>query len=238
MRLSAFIDHIRDGGVINNISWVRLPYHYQFALALPTILIFHKTLYFYLMLFFLQSIEACNFIKKDTLTQVFSCEFEKFLRAPLLQNTSGRLLLSFHRHLILKTQIHLLSAICFVFFNLLSRKPVLILVLNTMDFDNSLFMKVEWSHFMYFLFTDTEAFYKKKCSCNFVKKETLRRVFSREFWEIFKNTFFIEQLLLTARSFRGIFRSRPKIYDEMLCEIVLKIQIHVLFYKNTIFGWL
>ena len=33
----------------------------------------------------------CNFIKNETLTQVFSCVFAKFLRTPLLQNTSGRL---------------------------------------------------------------------------------------------------------------------------------------------------
>ena len=37
--------------------------------------------------------EACNFIKKETLAQVFSWEFCKILRTPFLQNTSGRLLL-------------------------------------------------------------------------------------------------------------------------------------------------
>ena len=37
--------------------------------------------------------EAYNFIKKETLAQVFSCDFVKFLRTPSLQNTSGRLLL-------------------------------------------------------------------------------------------------------------------------------------------------
>ena len=37
--------------------------------------------------------EACNFIKKETLAQVFSCEFYEFLRTPFLQNISGRLLL-------------------------------------------------------------------------------------------------------------------------------------------------
>ena len=31
----------------------------------------------------------CNFIKKETLAQVFSCEFCEFLRAPFLQSTSG-----------------------------------------------------------------------------------------------------------------------------------------------------
>ena len=31
-------------------------------------------------------------------------------------------------------------------------------------------------------------------ACNFIEKETLAQVFSCEFWEIFKNTFFIEHL--------------------------------------------
>ena len=34
--------------------------------------------------------------------------------------------------------------------------------------------------------------------CNFIKKETLAQVFSREFCEIFKNTFFTEHLQATA----------------------------------------
>ena len=32
--------------------------------------------------------QACNFIKKETLTQVFPLNFAKFLRTPFLQNTS------------------------------------------------------------------------------------------------------------------------------------------------------
>ena len=39
--------------------------------------------------------EACNFVKNETLSQVFSCEF---LRAPFSQNTSERLLLSFNEY--------------------------------------------------------------------------------------------------------------------------------------------
>ena len=35
--------------------------------------------------------EACNFIKKKILAQVFSCEFCEILRALFLQKTSGRL---------------------------------------------------------------------------------------------------------------------------------------------------
>ena len=38
--------------------------------------------------------QACNFIKKETVTQVFSCEFCEILRTPFLENTSGRLLLT------------------------------------------------------------------------------------------------------------------------------------------------
>ena len=35
---------------------------------------------------------ACNFIKKETLAQVFSCEFCEISKNAFLQNTSGRLL--------------------------------------------------------------------------------------------------------------------------------------------------
>ena len=38
--------------------------------------------------------QACNFIKKETLAKVFSCEFF-LLRTPFLQNTSGQPLLNF-----------------------------------------------------------------------------------------------------------------------------------------------
>ena len=34
------------------------------------------------------------FFKKESLAQVFSCEFCEFLRTPFLQNTSGRMLLT------------------------------------------------------------------------------------------------------------------------------------------------
>ena len=43
---------------------------------------------------------ACNFVKKETLAQLFSIEFCEILRTPFLflQNTSGRLLLSIQRN--------------------------------------------------------------------------------------------------------------------------------------------
>ena len=37
-------------------------------------------------------------------------------------------------------------------------------------------------------------------ACNFIKKETLIQLFSGEFWEISKNTFFIEQLRWLLRT--------------------------------------
>ena len=39
--------------------------------------------------------QVYNFIKKESLVQVFSCEFANFPRTPFLQKTSGQLLLSF-----------------------------------------------------------------------------------------------------------------------------------------------
>ena len=39
-------------------------------------------------------------------------------------------------------------------------------------------------------------------TCNFIKKETLRQVFSCKFCKVFKNTFFTEHLPLTASSKR------------------------------------
>ena len=44
-------------------------------------------------LFFNKVAGLCNFIKKKTLTQVFSCKFCEILRTPHLKKTSGRLLL-------------------------------------------------------------------------------------------------------------------------------------------------
>ena len=38
--------------------------------------------------------QACNFLKKETLVQVFSCEFCEMSKNVFLQNTSGRLLLN------------------------------------------------------------------------------------------------------------------------------------------------
>ena len=47
----------------------------------------------YQSLFFNKVAEACNFIKKETLAKVFSCDFCKISTNTFLKNTSGRLLL-------------------------------------------------------------------------------------------------------------------------------------------------
>ena len=42
--------------------------------------------------------EKVNFIQKESLAQVFSCEFcAKFLRAPFFRSTTGRLLLKLYK---------------------------------------------------------------------------------------------------------------------------------------------
>ena len=52
--------------------------------------------------------------------------------------------------------------------------------------------------------TCAKAFYFRKLPevCNFIKRETLAHVFSCEFCEIFKNTFFTEQLQVTDSDIR------------------------------------
>ena len=46
---------------------------------------------------FLIKLQACNFIKKEILEQVFSCKFCKVFMNIFLQNSSGRLLLQVSR---------------------------------------------------------------------------------------------------------------------------------------------
>ena len=50
--------------------------------------------------------QACNFVKKETLAQVFSVNFAKFLRTPFLQNTSGGLLLQKNQFLFITYEIY------------------------------------------------------------------------------------------------------------------------------------
>ena len=54
-------------------------------------------------------------------------------------------------------------------------------------------------------------FLKKAQACNFIKKETLAQVFSCEFWNISKNTFFTEHIRTTAsgESFKIIIIQSP-----------------------------
>ena len=44
--------------------------------------------------FFFVRLQDCNFVKKDTLAQVFSWEFYEILKNTFLQNSSGRLLVN------------------------------------------------------------------------------------------------------------------------------------------------
>ena len=50
-------------------------------------------------------------------------------------------------------------------------------------------------------------------ACNFIKKETLAQVFSCEFWEISKNTFFTEHLQVTASTYvRDVYSRCDKLF--------------------------
>ena len=72
-------------------------------------------------------------------------------------------------------------------------------------------------------------------ACNFVKKETLGQVFSYEFCEISKNTFFTEHLWATASvfdlSFHSISQNKPlllKLHTSILsCGVLLFQLVHV-----------
>ena len=54
-------------------------------------------------------------------------------------------------------------------------------------------------------------------ACNFIKKEAMAQVFSCEFCQISKNTFFTEHLWATTSGFRYCFR---RIYIKLLTSVV------------------
>ena len=54
-------------------------------------------------------------------------------------------------------------------------------------------------------------------ACNFIKKEAMAQVFSCEFCQISKNTFFTEHLCATTSGFRYCFR---RIYIKLLTSVV------------------
>ena len=71
---SQFVEHIR--------VTVSLPHSFLRSICSHT-----RTRYWRCSI---KKVKACNFIKKDTLAQVFSCEFwKKFLSTPFLQNIIG-----------------------------------------------------------------------------------------------------------------------------------------------------
>ena len=75
-----------------------------------------------------------------------------------------------------------------------------------------------------------EVFHKKAIrpqACNFIKKETLAQVFSCEFCEIFKNTFFTEQLRTTTSYCSNL----PKLASNLLEIFFLKVWL-IFFWKR------
>ena len=51
-----------------------------------------------------------------------------------------------------------------------------------------------------------QSLFFNKVAGNFIKKETLAQVFSFEFCEISKNTFFTEHLRITVSGFHGVYK--------------------------------
>ena len=72
--------------------------------------------------------------------------------------------------------------------------------------------------------------------CNFIKKETLAQVFSCEFCEISKNTFYTEHLRATAFG-----ESNNNLFSELLLHfhgestVYAKLILHFYGFSNTIF---
>ena len=61
-----------------------------------------------------------------------------------------------------------------------------------------------------------EVFCKNRClASSFTKKEALAQVFSCEFWEILKNTFFTENLWTIASSYDSLRLLKGQKYDGM-----------------------
>ena len=130
---------------------------------------------------------ACNFIKKETLAQVFSCEFcaiskNTFFTEQLRTAVSTKNL-KFEK----AAKIFSNAYVCMPLRSSHQRCSVRKSVLRN-------FAKFTGKHLCQNLFFNKVA----DLACNFIKKENLAQVFSSEFCEISKNTFFTEHLLTTA----------------------------------------
>ena len=69
--------------------------------------------------------EACHFIKKETVAQMFRVNFVKFLRTPFLQNISGRLYLGLEFSLYILFLLHItLQFISLIDFSIFSEKCI------------------------------------------------------------------------------------------------------------------
>ena len=71
-------------------------------------------------------------------------------------------------------------------------------------------------------------------SCNFIKKESVALVFSGEFSEISKKTYFIEHLLVTASGMRGTAVSEAYTEPSQTCKMELFTRIANCFHPLTI----
>ena len=79
--------------------------------------------------------------------------------------------------------------------NVLFQKLVIISVISSQMYSVSVSATYLKAHY-FIIFRHLEVFFKRSVlkACNFVEKETLAQVFSCDFCEIFKNTYFIKHL--------------------------------------------
>ena len=83
-------------------------------------------------------------------------------------------------------------------------------------------------------------FFKQSCrpdACNFIKKETLAQVFLSEFWEMSKNTFFIEHLRTTASDnsvfiVEEVYSNKTYFVTSLFDDVIKKF--HQRYQKSTI----
>ena len=64
----------------------------------------------------------------------------------------------------------------------------------------------------------------KRETCEFVKKETLAQVFSCEFSEISKNTFFTEHILVTTSVTKLIYKETLMVNENLNADLRMKLK--------------
>ena len=167
-----------------------------------------------------QRTKVCNFIIKETLAQKFSCEFCKISKNTFLHRPTPVVASITNYLIIVLIKMRLLLFLVFSQYELACKHGIIFHISITnwsnfvfwIAFSNTWcnrssrpevfskkgvlrnFAKFTWKLLCQSLFFNKVA----GPACNFIKKETLAQVFSCEFYEISKNTFFHRTPLMAA----------------------------------------